>query len=216
MRVRCRGREVRAWSLKKGRVFFIRYSNSLKKHNEQYASADLLFLAAFSEATTGRMVARLLVGEETFADPPDAIKTFESPIHARTIDLEKFGCFLKDVCFANSVAAAETENFKLVAATVKLIADGRNIWDGSKELSERRKFYLLHFGSLPSTSEMVEQAIRSGCEMAPDVMYALVNNAAAMKGLDLEGYENQMMSLANIARFEDQRQTIEGSSYQAD
>jgi hypothetical protein len=153
-------REARARSLKKGRVFLIRYSISLNKHNEQFASPDLLFLAAFSEATTGRMVARLLVGEETFAIPPDAIKTFKLPIHGRTINLEKFGCFLKDVCFANSVAAAETENFKLVAATVKLIADGRNIWDGSEDLSERRKFYLLHFGSLPSTSEMVERAVK--------------------------------------------------------
>ena len=152
-------REARKHSLNKGRTFLLRYKISLDKHNEQFATPDLLFLASFGEAATGRMVARLLVGEATFADPPDA-NSFVSPVHERTIDLVAFGCFLRDKCAAHSMAAAQTDNFELVVATVKLIADGHNIWDGSENHLDHRDFYMLHFGSLPSTSEMVERAVK--------------------------------------------------------
>jgi hypothetical protein len=120
--------------LNKGRTFLIRYKISLDK---QFAAPDLLFLAAFGEAATGRMVARLLVGEASFADPPNASKTFLLlPLHEGTIDLEAFECFLQDKCAAHSMAAVQIENFELVAAMIKLIADGRNIWDGSENHSD--------------------------------------------------------------------------------
>jgi hypothetical protein len=157
--------EARQRSLDKARTFLKRYKISLDKHNEQFASADLLFLAAFGEAATGRLVARLLVGEVALLEdppdgPPDPISTFVSPVHERTVDLEAFQYFLLEKGARHLDEAVLTENFQLVAATVKLIADGRNIWDGSEEHSEHRAFYLLHFGSLPSTSEMVERAVK--------------------------------------------------------
>jgi hypothetical protein len=154
-------REARKRSLNKGRTFLLRYKFSLDKHNEHFATPDLLFLASFGEAATGRMVARLLVGEATFADPPDAANiTFVLPVHERTIDLVAFRCFLWDKCAVHSMAAAQTDNCKLVAAAVQLIADGHNIWDGSKNHSDHRDFNMLHFGSLPSTPEMVERAVK--------------------------------------------------------
>jgi hypothetical protein len=72
------------------------------------------------------MVARLLVGEATFTDPPNAAnRTFVLPVHEQTIDSMTFGVFLRDKCAAHSMAAAQTDNCKSVAATVQLIAEGK-------------------------------------------------------------------------------------------
>jgi hypothetical protein len=45
-------REARKRSLNKGRTFLLRYKISLDKHNEQFSTPDLLFLASFGKVAT--------------------------------------------------------------------------------------------------------------------------------------------------------------------
>jgi hypothetical protein len=164
--------EAKARSLKKARDFMTEFLKSLVKHNDQFVSSDLLFLGAFGEQETGSMVARML--QSANESPESELcannllvcadetrpRTFKSEIHKQTIDLEKFGDFLVDICWENAPDATKTRNFELVCPIVLRIAGGKNIWDGSKATEADRNIYLSNFAALPSTSEMVERAVK--------------------------------------------------------
>jgi hypothetical protein len=158
----------KANSLKKARRFLEIYKLSLAKHNAQFVSPDLLFLATFGEFETGTMVAKMLVQCSTEArdhlqvDALVEMTTFKSVIHRQDINLVDFSEFLNDVCWENVDAAIAKSNFgNLVEPSVIKIASGINIWDGAAATEVDRNLYLTHFGALPSTSEMVERAVKN-------------------------------------------------------
>jgi hypothetical protein len=156
-------------SLKKARCFVATYLISLKKHNAQFVSSDLLFLATFGEFETGNMVAKMLQCahekiELQFDTPPigEGLEIFASTIHKKEINLVRFAEFLKDMCWTNAPAAVDKSNFtRLVRPTVFRIADGTNVWDGTTATKLDREIFLTNFGALPSTAEMVERAVKS-------------------------------------------------------
>jgi hypothetical protein len=154
-------------SLKKARRFLVIYLSSLAKHNAQFVSPDLLFLATFGEFETGTMVAKMLIqcAIETTEQPLHPflgqLATFKSAIHQQDINLVKFEEFLKDMCWKNAQAAIQQSNFvNLVEDSVSKIAGGVNVWNGAEATKMDRDLYLMHFGALPSTAEMVERAVK--------------------------------------------------------
>ena len=48
-----------ARSLKKAKLFVQKYTQSLHKHNKQFISSDLFFIACFGEHETSKWIARL-------------------------------------------------------------------------------------------------------------------------------------------------------------
>eukprot|EP00978_Attheya_sp_CCMP212_P024546 scaffold77281_cov56-Attheya_sp.AAC.4 len=123
-------------SLKKARRFLEVYLLSLAKHNAQFVSPYLLFLATVGEFETGTMVAKMLVQcaiktrELQFDTPLEELATFKSAIHQQDI------------------------------GSVFKIAGGVNVWDGAAATEVDQNLYLIHFGALPSTAEMVERAVK--------------------------------------------------------
>jgi hypothetical protein len=164
-----RGNQVstKTSSLQKARRFLQVYLLSLEKHNAQFVSPDLLFLATFGEFETGTMVAKMLqCATETIElqldTPLGELATFKSAIHQQDITLVKFAVFLKDICWKNADEAIKQSNFvDLVQPSVFRIGGGANVWDGTAATKVDREIYLTNFGALPSTAEMVERAVKS-------------------------------------------------------
>jgi hypothetical protein len=156
-------------SLEKAKCFLATYLKSLEKHNAQFVSSDLLFLATFGEFETGTMVAKMLqcAHDKTqlhFDTPPigEGLEIFTSTIHKKEINLVRFTEFLRDMCWTNAPAAVGASNFtRLVGPTVFRIANGTNVWDGATATKSDREIFLTNFGALPSTAEMVERAVKS-------------------------------------------------------
>ena len=67
------------------------FIESVHKHNKQFVSPQLLFLASFGECTTSKIVTKMLLEEEYW---PEKGTTFKSGIHSKTIDLYGFTEFL--------------------------------------------------------------------------------------------------------------------------
>jgi hypothetical protein len=161
----------RQTSLDRAREFIKTYVRSLHKHNEQFTSEDLLFLACFGEGKTAQMVSRFLVltsgGEIEQARLEDLVYGFEedlkmhSKMHERNIDLKCFGWFLVRKCEESAKEAVNTLNFKDVSGIVERISHGQDLWNGKGgQCEEDRNFFLEHFSALPSTSEPVERAVK--------------------------------------------------------
>eukprot|EP00978_Attheya_sp_CCMP212_P016496 scaffold43265_cov28-Attheya_sp.AAC.2 len=156
-------------SLDRAREFINTYVRSLHKHNEQFTSADLLFLACFGEGKTAQMVSRFLLltcSNEMEAGLEDLVYGFDdlkihSKMHERNINLTSFGCFLVKRCKESAKEAVETLNFKEVSGIVECISHYQDLWNGKGEQCEEdQNFFLENFSALPLTSEPVERAVK--------------------------------------------------------
>jgi hypothetical protein len=158
-------------SLDRAREFINAYVRSLHKHNKQFTSADLIFLACFGEGKTAQIVSRflLLTSSDEMAAGVDglvhgfAIDDLEmySKMHKRNIDLTSFGQFLVKRCKESAKEAVNTLNFKEVSGIVERISNNQDLWNGEGEQCEKdRNFFLENFSALPSTSEPVERAVK--------------------------------------------------------
>jgi hypothetical protein len=161
---------VKTRCLMKAKDFMEVYFKSLVKHNAQFVSPALLFLATFGEGETGSMVARMLrfanenpehelCATDLLLEAPET-RRFRSEIQKQTIDLEIFADFLVEMCWENAQEAMKTHNFNVLRPLILQIAGGRNIWDGSVASQPARTFYLQNFGAFPSTTEMVERSVK--------------------------------------------------------
>ena len=143
-------------SLKKARLFIDEYIKSVHKHNEQFLLPELLFLACFGEHATSTLVAKMFFEEED--GEPSGI--FDSAFHKKKIDLQRFHQFLLEKCRDAIPEAKTTANFDLMKLSIRVVANGRNIWDGSPIMEPHRNLFLENFGAIPSTSVWVERAVK--------------------------------------------------------
>ena len=143
--------------LEKARTFISVYTRSVHKHNTQFRSEKLLFLACFGEIGISSLVAKLILGKEYTIDNANNNMSFVSSIHDRKINLCSFSLFLFHHINVEVEELQKSDNFAAVGDVIEAIANGQDIWDGSMigKLCSNR--YLNLFAALPSTTIMVEE-----------------------------------------------------------
>jgi hypothetical protein len=140
---------------------------ALIKHFKVWTN-DLLFLAVFGEAPTGRIVAKYLSPSENTtaaAAParPNDIQLFDSPIHNRQIDLLKFKTFITKHCKIRDPLRAGAHVFPQ-RIPIKYFADHTNsdMWDDDAPLvlSRLKQHYLKSYAALPSNTHLAESNVK--------------------------------------------------------
>jgi len=162
--------------LEKARLFISVYTKSIHKHNTQFVLDELLFLACFGEFETSAMVAKFILGKDFSidtlgADDVSIINTegagaantttsFVSSIHDQTINLRAFSKFLMNNTKVDVDEVQKSVNFKAMKHVIDAIAKGQDIWDGLEAGKLNSNHYLNSFAALPSTTIMVERAVK--------------------------------------------------------
>ena len=144
-------------SLEKARCFINVFIESVHKHNKQFTSPELLFLASFGEFKTSTLVAKMMNGMNYVSEIGT---TFESKMHGKTIDLYKFSEFLLHYCVGEVEEAITLNNFKYMEDTIRAIAIRTDIWDMRAETLVHQNQYRYQFSSLPLTNIMVERSVK--------------------------------------------------------
>ena len=143
-------------SLEKAISFIDEFVKSIHKHNKQFISPSLLFLACFGEHTTSTLVAKLFEGSHLQSLPTG---DYQSSFHNKTINLPKFYHFIMDHCEDN-INEAKTTDYERMKEAIRIISEGNDIWDGDGSMEPHRTQYLEYYAALPSTSVYVERAVK--------------------------------------------------------
>mmetsp|Transcript_11689 Transcript_11689/g.13362 ORF Transcript_11689/g.13362 Transcript_11689/m.13362 type:complete len:167 (+) Transcript_11689:658-1158(+) len=86
--------------------------------------------------------------------------SFVSSIHDQTINLRAFSKFLMNNTKVDVDEVQKSVNFKAMKHVIDAIAKGQDIWDGSEAGKLNSNHYLSSFAALPSTTIMVERAVK--------------------------------------------------------
>ena len=141
---------------KKRTNIFIIMEKSLHKHFGIWAG-KLLFLSFYANQPSASMVVNTVMGKTQ-----EEVVSYYNEDHKRTVNLTKFHLFLAK--YVTSEAMNATKNLPFVknnAAAISLVADGRDMWNGSvPALVEFRKIYLLRYAALPTNTQFGERGVK--------------------------------------------------------
>ena len=90
----------------------------------------------------------------------DTNTSFVSSIHDRTINLCAFSQFLVNTIKVDVDKVQKSINFTAIRHVIDAIAKGQDIWDGPEAGKLYSNHYLNSFAVLPSTTIMVDQAVK--------------------------------------------------------
>ena len=107
------------------------YHASVHKHNRQFVSAELLFVACFGERDIATIVAKLFGGDDIVATTEDRI--FESSMHKKKINLKEFARWVDMHCKEIVADAKAKPSYAVMKESIAVIVDGVDIWDGTEE-----------------------------------------------------------------------------------
>ena len=82
--------------------------------------------------------------------------------HKKTVTLTKFHLFLAKYVTSEAMNATKILPFvKYNAAAISLVADGRDMWNGSvPALVEFSKIYFLRYAALPTNTQFGERGVK--------------------------------------------------------
>ena len=127
---------------------------------------DLLFLAIYGEAPTGRIVAKYLSPPNTTAAATpdlDEVQIFQSPIHNnRPIDLKEFATFLSKQCKMQTPLRDGPHVFPQRLPIQHFANSNHDMWDDDAPLvlSWLKQNYLGNYAALPSNTHLAESNVK--------------------------------------------------------
>lgn len=159
----------RAVQHQKAKDMFDFAEQELKKMFQRWYDTRLMFLSAFGEYETGKLVARYLISSTVITSEnaawlirPSENTTFKSKQHGCTIDLRKVCQFIVQCVDQNSLLNfRQTYHYVENRGLFELIANGTNVWDRSLATQEPRRKILIRYGALPSNTQMAERGNKS-------------------------------------------------------
>ena len=148
-------------------LFLMIARRALVKHFKVWMN-DLLFLAIYAEAPTGRIVAKYLSPPSTMAAGGPAgltneMQVFESPIHGnRQIDLKKFATFVAKQCKVQTALRAGPHVFPQRFPIQHFANSVRDMWDDDAPLvlGRLKQNYLVDYAALPSNTHLAESNVK--------------------------------------------------------
>jgi hypothetical protein len=148
-------------------LFLMIARRALVKHFKVWMN-DLLFLAIYAEAPTGRIVAKYLSPPSTMAAAGPAgltneMQVFESPIHGnRQIDLKKFATFVAKQCKVQTALRAGPHVFPQRFPIQHFANSVRDMWDDDAPLvlGRLKQNYLVDYAALPSNTHLAESNVK--------------------------------------------------------
>jgi hypothetical protein len=134
---------------------------SLWKHFKVWVN-ELLFLSIFGEAPTGRIVTSYLYPNSITAATPAIPNDFASPIHARTVNLDKFRQFVTLHCKQRDTILLSPHVHPQCQVIQQLARSIHDIWGDNAPLAPHRlrKHYLDNYAALPSNTHGAESCIK--------------------------------------------------------
>jgi hypothetical protein len=146
-------------------LFLMIARRALIKHFKVWMN-DLLFLAIYGEAPTGRIVAKYLSPPNTTAaNTPDhdEIQIFQSPIHNnRPIDLKKFATFVSKQCKIQIPLRDGPHVFPQRLPIQHFANSILDMWDNDAPLvlGRLKQNYLVNYAALPSNTHLAESNVK--------------------------------------------------------
>jgi hypothetical protein len=150
-------------------LFLMIAQRALVKHFKVWMN-DLLFLAMYAEAPTGRIVAKYLSPPSTMAaaDPAGLtnkeMQIFESPIHGnRQMDLKKFATFIAKQCKVQTSLQAGPPHVFPQRFPIQHSANSvHNMWDDDAPLvlGRLKQNYLVDYAALPFNTHLAELNVK--------------------------------------------------------
>jgi hypothetical protein len=145
-------------------LFLMLAHRALIKHFKIWVN-DLLFLAIFSEAPTGRIVAKYLSPNNTEATaaaiPPNEM--YQSTVHNREIDLMKFQTFIIKHCKIRDQLRAGAHVFPQRVPIQYFANHTGDMWENGTQLlvlTRLKQHYLENYAALPSNTHLAESNVK--------------------------------------------------------
>jgi hypothetical protein len=216
--VRALPEDKQAEQLKKATTFIEFAIAEAEKMFARWLDERLFFLAAFGEAPTAKIVARFLLDGPRNLITADETESeemaFESPMHQRTIDLQAFSKFVAKYCCTDASKLREfrTNNphFQEYSEAFRLIADGLNIWDRSKDNSWEadwwRRQVLIDYGGFAAATQFLERGNKN-------------HNICASNGREERSINARMIvrstliDVTNVTRVDEKREASSGRQF---
>jgi hypothetical protein len=216
--VRALPEDKQAEQLKKAIIFIELAIGEAEKMFARWLDERLFFLAAFGEAPTAKIVARFLLDGPHNLITEDEIESeemaFKSPLHQRTIDLQAFSKFIAKYCCTDASKLCEfrTNNphFQEYSEAFRLIADGLNIWDRSKDNSWEivwwRRQVLIDYGGFAAATQFLERGNKN-------------HNICASNGREERSINARMIvrstliDVTNVTRVDEKREASSGRQF---
>jgi hypothetical protein len=148
-------------------LFLMIARRALIKHFKVWMN-DLLFLAIYAEAPTGRIVAKYLSAPPNTTaavtpEDPNEMQIFQSPIHNnRPIDLKKFASFISKQCKIQMLLRDGPHVFPQRLPIQHFANSVLDMWDNGAPLvlGRLKQNYLANYAALPSNTHLAESNVK--------------------------------------------------------